>query len=113
PLWGRDTRALAHEMIDGGLVAHVTCIDPRKLDRAFAGRRFDRAFLADLPAGTDPCGENGEFHSFVSDGPLFAGPVPVRGGDVVERDGFVFADMLPIGELAPGQQEDATIDHMR
>ena len=97
PLWGRETRALAAEMIDGGLVAHVTCVDPRKLDRAFAGRPFDRAFLADLPAGVDPCGENGEFHTFVSAGPMFREAVPVRLGDVVDRDGFVFADMVAIG----------------
>ena len=97
PLWGRDTRKLAAEMIDGGLVAHVTCVDPRKLDRAFAGRRFDRALLADLPAGVDPCGENGEFHTFVSAGPMFHEAVPIRTGEVVERDGFVFADMAPVG----------------
>ena len=95
PLWGRDTRKLAAEMIDGGLVAHLTCVDPRKLDRAFAGRGFDHALLADLPAGIDPCGENGEFHTFVSAGPMFRAPIPVRCGDVVERDGFVFADMVP------------------
>ena len=95
PLWKRDTRKLAAEMIDGGLVAHLTCVDPRKLDRAFAGRRFDHALLADLPAGIDPCGENGEFHTFVSAGPMFRAPIPVRCGDVVERDGFVFADMVP------------------
>ena len=97
PLWGRDTRKLAAEMIDGGLVAHVTCVDPRKLDRAFAGRRFDRALLADLPTGVDPCGENGEFHTFVSAGPMFHEAVPIRTGEVVERDGFVFADMAPVG----------------
>ena len=96
PLWERDTRALAAEMIDGGLVAHITCVDPRKLDPAFAGRRFDHAFLADLPDGIDPCGENGEFHSFVSAGPMFREVIPVRVGDVVERDGFVFADMVPL-----------------
>ena len=95
PLWERDTRKLAAEMIDGGLVAHLTCVDPRKLDRAFAGRRFDHALLADLPAGIDPCGENGEFHTFVSAGPMFRAAIPVRCGDVVERDGFVFADMVP------------------
>jgi uncharacterized protein (TIGR00290 family) len=95
PLWKRDTQKLAAEMIDGGLVAHVTCVDPRKLDRAFAGRPFDQAFLADLPDGIDPCGENGEFHTFVSAGPMFRAPIPVRCGDVVERDGFVFADMVP------------------
>ena len=97
PLWGRDTRKLAAEMIDGGLVAHLTCVDPRKLDRAFAGRRFDRALLADLPTGVDPCGENGEFHTFVSAGPMFHEAVPIRTGEVVERDGFVFADMAPVG----------------
>lgn len=97
PLWEKDTRSLAHEMVDGGLVAHITCIDPRKLDRTFAGRRFDRAFLADLPAGTDPCGENGEFHSFVSTGPMFAAPLAVTAGEITERDGFVFADMVAVG----------------
>ena len=97
PLWGRDTRALAEEMIGGGLVAHVTCVDPRKLDRSFAGRRFDSAFLADLPDGIDPCGENGEFHTFVSAGPMFRTAVPVRLGEVVNRDGFVFADMVAAG----------------
>ena len=97
PLWGRDTRKLAAEMIDGGLVAHLTCVDPRKLDRAFAGRRFDRTLLADLPTGVDPCGENGEFHTFVSAGPMFHEAVPIRTGEVVERDGFVFADMAPVG----------------
>lgn len=97
PLWGRDTRKLASEMIDGGLVAHLTCVDPRKLNRAFAGRRFDHALLADLPAGIDPCGENGEFHTFVSAGPMLHEAVPIRAGEVVERDGFVFADMMPVG----------------
>lgn len=95
PLWERDTRALAEEMIDGGLVAHVTCVDPRKLDRTFAGRVFDRAFLADLPDDIDPCGENGEFHTLVSAGPMFREAIPVRRGDVVDRDGFVFADFVP------------------
>ncbi len=97
PLWERDTRGLAHAMVDGGLVAHITCIDPRKLDRAFAGRVFDRAFLASLPAGIDPCGENGEFHSFVSAGPMFSGPLAVAAGEITERDGFVFADLQAVG----------------
>ncbi len=95
PLWGRDTYALAREMIGGGLEAHVTCVDPRKLDRSFAGRTFDAAFLADLPAGVDPCGENGEFHTFVAAGPMFREAVSVRPGEVTERDGFVFADLVP------------------
>ena len=97
PLWGRDTRELAAEMIDGGLVAHVTSIDPRKLDPSFAGRIFDAAFLADLPASADPCGENGEFHTFVAAGPMFREAVAVRPGEITERDGFVFADLVPVG----------------
>jgi uncharacterized protein (TIGR00290 family) len=95
PLWGNDTRRLAEEMIAGGLDAHLTCVDPRKLDRSFAGRRFDAELLRALPAGVDPCGENGEFHTCVSAGPMFRRPIPVVGGEVVERDGFVFADLLP------------------
>jgi uncharacterized protein (TIGR00290 family) len=97
PLWEKDTGSLAHEMVDGGLVAHITCIDPRKLERTFAGRRFDRTFLADLPGDIDPCGENGEFHSFVSAGPMFAAPLAVTVGEIAERDGFVFADMVAVG----------------
>jgi uncharacterized protein (TIGR00290 family) len=95
PLWGRPTRPLAQEMIASGLKARLTCVDPRKLDRSFAGREFGSELLGDLPAGVDPCGENGEFHSFAWDGPMFRHPVPVRGGEVVEREGFVFADLLP------------------
>jgi diphthamide synthase (EF-2-diphthine--ammonia ligase) len=95
PLWGRETRALAEEMIASGLRARLTCVDPRKLARSFAGREFSRELLADLPPEVDPCGENGEFHSFAWDGPMFRHPVPVRLGEVVERDGFVFADLLP------------------
>jgi uncharacterized protein (TIGR00290 family) len=95
PLWGRDTRVLAREMLDAGLSAVVTCVDPRKLDPSFAGRTFDARFLADLPAGVDPCGENGEFHTFVTRGPMFPQPIHVSVGAVVERDGFVFADVVP------------------
>ncbi|HTQ05008.1 MAG TPA: hypothetical protein VMI54_14185 [Polyangiaceae bacterium] len=98
PLWQRDTRVLAEEMVTAGLRAVVTCVDPRKLARSFAGRVFDARFLADLPAGVDPCGENGEFHTFVTDGPMFRRPIAVRAGEVVERDGFVFADVLPLTE---------------
>jgi uncharacterized protein (TIGR00290 family) len=100
PLWGRDTRALAEEMIAAGLRAVLTCVDPRVLPAAFAGRSFDAALLRDLPLGVDPCGEKGEFHSFAWDGPVFRRPVPVRVGAVVERDGFVFADVLPLDEAA-------------
>lgn len=94
PLWGRPTAGLAREMIAGGLAAWLTCIDPRKLPAHFAGRAFDAALLAELPPGVDPCGENGEFHSFASSAPMFREPVAVRPGEVVERDGFVFADLL-------------------
>jgi uncharacterized protein (TIGR00290 family) len=96
PLWGRDTADLAREMVDIGLCARLTCIDPKKLDRSFAGRSFDAAFLEDLPDNVDPCGENGEFHTFAWAGPMFKRPVSIEVGDVVERDGFVFADMLPV-----------------
>jgi len=95
PLWGRPTRALAEEMIALGQQAVLTCVDPRALPRAFAGRAFDAALLRELPAEVDPCGERGEFHSFAWDGPAFRRPVPVRVGEVVDRDGFVFADLLP------------------
>ena len=95
PLWGKDTGPLAEDMIAGGLRAHLTCVDPRKLDRSFAGRRFDAELLGALPAGVDPCGENGEFHTCVSAGPMFRRPIPVVTGEVLERDGFVFADLLP------------------
>lgn len=95
PLWGRETAALAREMIGGGLRATITCVDPRKLPRHLAGRAFDEALLAELPAGVDPCGEHGEFHSFAFAGPMFSAPLAVAAGGVVERDGFVFADVLP------------------
>jgi len=95
PIWKTKTTAeLAQEMIAAGLRARLTCIDPRKLDRSFAGRSFDQQFLNDLPAGIDPCGENGEFHSFAFDGPMFHSPIRHGLGDVVDRDGFIFADVL-------------------
>ena len=94
PLWGRDTRTLAEEMIASGQKAVLTCVDPRVLPPSFAGRAFDESLLRDLPPGVDPCGENGEFHSFAWDGPAFRHPVPVRVGEVVIRDGFAFADLL-------------------
>ena len=94
PLWQRDTRVLAREMIDGGLRAILTCVDPSKLDRTFAGRDFDRDLLAALPSGVDPCAENGEFHTFAWAGPMFEKPVAVARGQVFERDGFVFADLV-------------------
>jgi diphthamide synthase (EF-2-diphthine--ammonia ligase) len=81
-------------MIDGGLRARLTCVDPRKLPVSLAGRDFDATLLAELPPGVDPCGENGEFHSFAYAGPMFDRPIAIRGGEVVERDGFVFADLV-------------------
>lgn len=95
PLWGLETSALARAMVAGGLEARVTCVDPRQLDPAFAGRAFDAAFLDELPKGVDPCGEKGEFHTFAHAGPMFGVPIAVRVGEVVVRDGFVFADVLP------------------
>jgi len=95
PLWGRETGALARSMIADGLAAHLVTVDPRKLDKSFAGRRFDAALLADLPLGVDPCGENGEFHTAVVAGPMFDAPIAVQLGEVVTRDGFVYADVIP------------------
>jgi uncharacterized protein (TIGR00290 family) len=95
PLWKtKSTRDLARDMIDGGLEARVTCVDPRQLAPSFAGRTFDSVFLDDLPIGVDACGENGEFHSFACAGPMFRHPIHVTTGEVVDRDGFVFADLL-------------------
>lgn len=96
PLFGADTAQLARTMIAAGLRARLTCVDPRALDRRFAGREFDAALLEELPDRVDPCGERGEFHTFAWDGPMFARPVAVRGGDIVERDGFVFADLVKL-----------------
>jgi len=95
PLWGRDTRKLAEDMVAGGLSAYLTCVDPRQLDRTFAGRRFDSDLLLALPRHVDPCGENGEFHTFASAGPMIRAEIPVTVGEIVDRDGFVFADLLP------------------
>jgi uncharacterized protein (TIGR00290 family) len=95
PLWQIPTDRLARQMITAGVKAKVTCVDPSKLPKAFVGRDYGMSFLADLPPQVDPCGENGEFHTFVYDAPVFARPIEVRCGEVVERDGFVFADVLP------------------
>jgi uncharacterized protein (TIGR00290 family) len=98
PVWGRDTTALARTFIDAGFEAILVCVDPRRLDQSFAGRRFDDRLLADLPDGVDPCGENGEFHTFVHAGPIFDQPISVEIGETSIRDGFAFCDVLP----APG-----------
>jgi uncharacterized protein (TIGR00290 family) len=94
PIWHRPTAALAREMIASGMQAHLTTVDLAKLPAAFAGRRFDTALLGALPKGADPCGENGEFHSFVLAGPMLKGKIAVKVGETVERDGFAFADLL-------------------
>jgi uncharacterized protein (TIGR00290 family) len=99
PLWEIPTGNLAEQMIDAGLKAKITCIDPSRLDRSYAGRDFGPGFLANLPAGVDPCGENGEFHTFVYACPDFAQPMDVSTGEIVERDGFVFADVVPASLL--------------
>jgi uncharacterized protein (TIGR00290 family) len=95
PLWHEPTDRLAREMLDSGVRAVLTCVDPAALPAEFAGRSFDADLLADLPPGVDPCGERGEFHTSVWDAPGFSSPVPIAVGDVVERDGFVFCDVLP------------------
>jgi diphthamide synthase (EF-2-diphthine--ammonia ligase) len=95
PVWGIPTDELARAMIAAGVKAKVTCVDPSKLDKSFAGRDYDLDFIQSLPDGVDPCGENGEFHTFVYESPVFASAIPVRTGEIVERDGFVFADVSP------------------
>jgi uncharacterized protein (TIGR00290 family) len=94
PLWRRDTGALAREFIDAGFQAVLVCVDPSKLDPSFAGRAYDESLLADLPAHIDPCGENGEFHTFVHAGPIFHRSIPIERGEIVQRGGFVFNDVL-------------------
>ncbi|MDP5291987.1 ATP-binding protein [Oceanimonas sp. CHS3-5] len=95
PIWHTPTHELPHTMMERGLRAVITCLDPKKVPVEFAGRELTAELLAALPEGTDPCGENGEFHTFVFDGPMFRKPVAIETGEVVERDGFVFADVLP------------------
>jgi uncharacterized protein (TIGR00290 family) len=93
PVWGANTATLAREMIAAGVIAHVVCLDPRKLFESLAGRRFDQALLDALPADVDPCAENGEFHTFASAGPMFRRAIPIAVGETVTRDGFVFCDL--------------------
>jgi uncharacterized protein (TIGR00290 family) len=101
PVWDIPTAELAREMIAAGVRATLVTVDPRRLSRSFAGRQFDAALLSDLPPDVDPCGERGEFHTFVSSGPMFGAPIEIRAGQVIERDGFVFADLL-------GREDDAS-----
>jgi uncharacterized protein (TIGR00290 family) len=103
PLFGADTAALARDMIAGGLRARITCLNPKVLDPTFAGREFDAALLADLPASVDPCGERGEFHTCSYDGPMFSHPVPIETGITVERDGYIFTDLTIANQLADYQ----------
>ena len=96
PLWGRDTKTLASDMIGSGLVTHLACVDPKQIPATLSGRRFDEALLAALPASADPCGENGEFHTAVTAGPMFAHAIPVTIGETVTREGFVYTDVIPV-----------------
>jgi uncharacterized protein (TIGR00290 family) len=96
PLWGLPTKDLAQTMIASGLKTVLTCVDTRKLNPSFAGRQFDHTLLADLPEGTDPCGENGEFHSFVYGGPMFRSEIACTVGENVTREQFVFTDIVPV-----------------
>lgn len=95
PVWGIPTDKLSREMIGGGLRTVITCIDPKQTPKEFVGKEFDKSFLDSLPETIDPCGENGEFHSFVFDGPMFREKIEIFVGDIVHRDDFVFADVLP------------------
>jgi uncharacterized protein (TIGR00290 family) len=97
PLWGRDTKKLATEFIETGFRAVVCCVDSRKLPGEFCGRDYDASFLESIPATVDPCGENGEFHTFVYAGPIFGKEIPITKGEVVLRDGFYFTDLVPRG----------------
>jgi uncharacterized protein (TIGR00290 family) len=98
PIWRRDTRELIRTFHANHFRSVVACVDPKKLDRSFAGRELNESFFQDLPEGVDFCGENGEFHTFVFDGPIFHSPVPFKLGEVVEKDSFVFCDLVPIIE---------------
>jgi uncharacterized protein (TIGR00290 family) len=100
PLWLKPTDQLAQEMLAGGLKTRITCVDPKQLSPSFAGREFNQNFLDDLPESVDPCGENGEFHSFAYAGPMFKQAINTQLGEVVERDGFVFADLILVGDAS-------------
>jgi uncharacterized protein (TIGR00290 family) len=101
PLWGRDTTTLAHTFIDLGFKAVISCIDSKYLDKSFAGRVFDKQFLSELPLNVDPCGENGEFHSFVYGGPIFKKQIPYEKKEVVLRDNrFYYCDLIPIDKIS-------------
>ena len=99
PIWKRDTRELIRHFHSAGFRAITACVDPKVLDRSFAGRELDEEFFRDLPANVDPCGENGEFHTFVFDGPIFRNRIPVRADEILERDSFIYCDLLPDAAL--------------
>jgi len=101
PIWGKDTTQMSQDILDLGMKAVLTCIDPKKLPKEWAGRAYDRELLQQLPPGVDPCGENGEFHTFLYAGPMLRQPLDIVTGEVVERDGFVFCDVLPAEAGAP------------
>ena len=101
PLWQRPTEALAREMIAAGVETYLVCVDLKQLPKSFAGRRFDHALLADLPASADPCGEKGEFHSCVVAGPMLSRKIPVRVGETIDRDGFAYADLVICNSSTP------------
>lgn len=102
PLWGIPTATLAREMIAGGLCARIATLDPRVMPRELIGAEYDESLLARLPPSVDPCGERGEFHTCATAGPMFAVPIPVTSGEVVEREGFVYADLLlPAATASP------------
>lgn len=107
PLWQRPTGAVAQELLSLGVRAVITCVDPKQAPRELAGRWYDEALLASLPSDVDPCGENGEFHTFVVDGPGFARSVDVTVGETVERDGFVFTDVVPVALPGSGRSPTA------
>jgi uncharacterized protein (TIGR00290 family) len=105
PVWGIDTRSLIDEMLAAGLRARIVCVDPAKLPGQFAGQDITAELVAQLPLGVDPCGENGEFHTFVHAGPMFSRAIPIQSGEVVTRDGFVYADVYPAGSSGEDQQQ--------
>ena len=107
PIWQTPTGELAKQMIDRGLRAVVTCVDPKELPASFAGREFDEQFLADLPPHVDPCGERGEFHTFAFDGPMFRSAIDVEIGEICEREGFVYADVLPTQAEKPEKRNQS------
>lgn len=112
PIWQIPTHSLARQMIDAGVEAILTCVDSKKLSRPFAGRKFDHELLEDLPKGVDPCGENGEFHTCVLDGPMFREPLSAEPGEVVERDGFFLADLMPKPEISVARAATSKSIHL-